>query len=82
MVASVIQEIQKAQKSYYNFPKNLTIMSYLNYGILVKDEEEIYQLSKKCESSNNDSSVPIQLRKKSSKGKKFPRKVYERLKEF
>jgi len=49
MVASIISEIRQAQNSIFNFPKNASIISYLNYGLTINNEEVNAELSKKRE---------------------------------
>ncbi len=49
MVASIITEIQRAQQSKFPFKKNLQILAYLNYGLILYDEDTVYNKSKQCE---------------------------------
>lgn len=52
MVSSIIAEIQKGQQSVFAFATDLTLMSYLSYGVTSFDEDTLYALSKRCEASS------------------------------
>lgn len=49
MVANIIGEIQRAQKSFFNFNRDLDIIFSLSGGLLLLDEDTLYVFSKKCE---------------------------------
>jgi UDP-galactopyranose mutase len=67
MVAKIITEIQKAQKSQFSFPKNVPLLSWLMHGVLTYDEEELFVMSKRCEAGETSTGSPT-LRKKIIKG--------------
>lgn len=64
MVASVISDIQRAQKSSFNFTKKLDVLSFLSYGLLIHDEDQIWKLSTQCEASSEVENSPSLLEKK------------------
>jgi len=59
MVANLIAEIQKAQKSIFNFTKNIELLSYLYYGLPRLDEDTIWKLSRVCEESSTPGTVYV-----------------------
>ena len=54
MVASVIADIQKAQKSDFHFSKDISILSFITYGLHILEEDRIWELSSKCEASSGE----------------------------
>jgi len=59
LFASIIENILQAQKSIFNFEKDLNTLAVLGYGIRVFDEETIIRLSKKRETHSDKSSKLI-----------------------
>jgi len=53
MVANLIGEIQKAQKSIFNFNKNVELLSFLYYGLPRLDEDTVWKLSRICEETSS-----------------------------
>jgi len=58
MVAKVVSEIQSAQYSIFNFPKNLRVLTYLSHEIPLFDDDTIWELSFKCERSSKEEQSP------------------------
>jgi hypothetical protein len=52
MVARVISELQKSQQSVFSFSKNVTLLSLLLHGIPTFSDDELFEMSKKCETGN------------------------------
>jgi len=49
MVAHIIQEIQKAQSSVFNFKKDVKLLTFLTYELANYDDDALFDLSKACE---------------------------------
>ena len=52
MVATVISEIQQAQKSDFHFSKDIPLLNFITYGLHLLDEDRKWELSFKCEASS------------------------------
>eukprot|EP01114_Cavostelium_apophysatum_P016140 TRINITY_DN4540_c0_g1_i1.p1 TRINITY_DN4540_c0_g1~~TRINITY_DN4540_c0_g1_i1.p1 ORF type:complete len:638 (-),score=136.35 TRINITY_DN4540_c0_g1_i1:6-1919(-) len=53
-VADVISVVQRAQQSIFNIPKNQKLQAFLRHGLLQLHEDQIWDLSMKCESGSRD----------------------------
>eukprot|EP01114_Cavostelium_apophysatum_P001163 TRINITY_DN10990_c0_g3_i2.p1 TRINITY_DN10990_c0_g3~~TRINITY_DN10990_c0_g3_i2.p1 ORF type:complete len:659 (+),score=128.20 TRINITY_DN10990_c0_g3_i2:52-1977(+) len=51
-VADVISDLQRAQKSIFNIPRNAKLMAFLRHGLLQLDDDQIWDLSMKCEAGD------------------------------
>eukprot|EP01114_Cavostelium_apophysatum_P016143 TRINITY_DN4540_c0_g1_i4.p1 TRINITY_DN4540_c0_g1~~TRINITY_DN4540_c0_g1_i4.p1 ORF type:complete len:631 (-),score=97.97 TRINITY_DN4540_c0_g1_i4:31-1923(-) len=54
-VADVISVVQRAQQSIFNIPKDPKLQAFLRHGLLQLHEDQIWDLSVKCESAGRDS---------------------------
>ena len=61
MVAKVITQLQKAQKSSFPFIRNINLLSWLLHGVPKFSEDHLFELSKKCEAGEMEGT----MRKKS-----------------
>eukprot|EP01114_Cavostelium_apophysatum_P016145 TRINITY_DN4540_c0_g2_i1.p1 TRINITY_DN4540_c0_g2~~TRINITY_DN4540_c0_g2_i1.p1 ORF type:complete len:644 (-),score=208.55 TRINITY_DN4540_c0_g2_i1:18-1949(-) len=59
-VADVISVVQRAQQSIFNIPKSGKLMAFLRYGLLQLHEDQIWDLSMKCEATGGGDDRPSQ----------------------
>lgn len=48
-LTKIVEQVQVAQKSVFEYAMNQQIVNYLMHGLKVCDEETIVKMSKKCE---------------------------------
>eukprot|EP01119_Soliformovum_irregulare_P009186 TRINITY_DN22377_c0_g1_i1.p1 TRINITY_DN22377_c0_g1~~TRINITY_DN22377_c0_g1_i1.p1 ORF type:complete len:657 (-),score=173.64 TRINITY_DN22377_c0_g1_i1:8-1909(-) len=49
MISSMFKDMKKCQQSNFNFKKDIEVLSFLKFGMRIRDEEEIWTLSQRCQ---------------------------------